>query len=182
MEADSDRALVRRFQAGDDRAYTVFVRRHQDRIFRLACVRLDARADARDAAQEVFLRAYRGLGRFRFGAEPFTWLYRTLINVCNEHNRRRRRERALRQDLGNDPGMTDETVPDSTQEPVARIRRLVAALPERQREVVLLRVFEELSVEETAQALGCRVGTVKAHLHKAIENLKQGINETGWSE
>ena len=90
-EVESDNALVRRFQRGDEAAFEQFVERHHERVYRLARVRLDTDSDAADVTQEVFLHAYTGLGRFRFGAAPFTWLYRTTRNVCSEHNRRQRR-------------------------------------------------------------------------------------------
>lgn len=178
MSEPSDRELVRQFQGGDEQAFIVLVQRYQDRVYRLACVRLYAYDDARDAAQEVFLRAYRGLPRFRFQAEPFTWFYRTLINVCNEYNRRRVRDRELKQAVENDPVASNEEYVPQEESGLHRVRACVQDLPERQREVVMLRVFEDMSVEETARVLGCRPGTVKAHLHKAMARLKELAAET----
>ncbi|GMQ84215.1 MAG: sigma-70 family RNA polymerase sigma factor [Gammaproteobacteria bacterium] len=173
MAEPSDRELVQQFQGGDEQAFELLMQRHQDRVYRLASVRLYAHDDARDAAQEVFLRAYRGLPRFRFQAEPFTWFYRTMINVCNEYNRKRTRDRDLKQEIENDPmaGNEEYIAPDNG--PMMQIRQYVQVLPERQREVVMLRIFEDMSVEDTARVLGCRPGTVKAHLHKAIARLKE---------
>ncbi len=169
VDGQDDVELVRRFKDGDERAFDEIVLRFQDRIYRLACVWLYDDQQAVDAAQEVFLRGYAGLRRFRFRATPFTWLYRTTRNVCNEFNRRRRPE-----PLDAEP-VDDNSGPESlvsAAEAARRVRQLVGVLPPRQREVVVLRLFEELSTAETARAMGCREGTVKALLFKAMQRLK----------
>ncbi len=169
-----DEDLVRRFQKGDQRAFEDFVRRHQDRIYRLCINFVRPEVDPADACQEVFVRAFTGLPRFRFGAKPFTWLYGTAKNVCRELNRKVR---------PNAVPITELDLPAPTSEPSAPnfklIKELVGKLPERQRDVVLLRIFEDLSVSETAQSLGVRPGTVKAHLHKAMANLKSALEKEG---
>lgn len=167
MESDSD--LVRRFQRGDEAAFGDLVDRFGDRVFRLASVWLYDSQLAADAAQDVFVRAHRGLRRFRFKAAPFTWLYRTTKNVCYEYNNKRGFESLADEPISTAPS-ADVRLDRATI--AARIRALVAQLPERQRDAVMLRIFEELSVAQTAKVMGCRPGTVKAHLHKAIERLK----------
>ena len=179
VDETPDAELVRQFKAGSRPAFDRFLRRHQDRIYRLACVSLDDPQQAADAAQETFLRAFSGLGRFRFGAAPFTWLYRTAKNVCREFNRKRHPQ-ALGGELDDQhdgAAVPDRQVADA--DCAARVRALVAGLPERQREVVLLRIFEELSVADTAAAMGCRPGTVKALLHKATQRLKIDVEDSG---
>lgn len=177
MAATSDKELIKQFLAGDEGAFDTFVRRHQDRIYRLACARLYTTHDAVDVAQEVFLRAYKGLRRFRFHAEPFTWLYRTLENVCNEYNRRTLRDRSLNQQLTESDAAQSTVEDGSEQIHMQQIRQIIARLPKRQQDVVLLRVFEGMSVEETALTLKCRQGTVKAHLHKALNNLRSYLQD-----
>ena len=172
----SDKELVRLFCRGESAAFDTLLRRHQDRVFRLACLWLFDEQHAADVAQEVFLRGFKGLRKFRFRAEPFTWLYRTTRLVCNEFNRKRTNE------------VLDEEPVDECQSPARiiagldtarRVRDLVSTLPERQREVVVLRFFEEMSVAQTAVLMGCREGTVKALLHKATTNLKVRVGDTG---
>lgn len=169
LDEHSDVELVRKFKAGDMDAFDAIVRRFQDRVFRLASVWLYDEQQASDATQEVFLRGYKGLRGFRFQSAPFTWLYRTARNVCNELNRKRRTEPLLDEPLDPD-GTPDRLAAD--EDIAQRVRQLVSVLPERQREVVMLRIFEDLSVFETARAMGCREGTVKALLHKATQRLK----------
>lgn len=174
--APSDAILLKRFRDGDRDAFERFLRRHQDRVFRLATVWLRDASRAEDATQEAFLRALRGVAAFRFRAAPFTWLYRTLRNVCHEFNRERPHEAF---DEFAVPGRPDDAAARIDALRAARaLRQLVADLPERQREVVVLRVFESCSVAETAAAMGCREGTVKALLHKAMKRLRDGAGVT----
>ena len=88
LQDDLDNQLVRQFQKGDRQAFETFVRRHQERLFRLSNAMLFDNSLCDDAVQEVFVRAYTGLPRFRFASTPFTWLYKTLKNVCSELNRK----------------------------------------------------------------------------------------------
>jgi len=173
----SDVELVQRFRSGDPDAFDALVRRHQDRLYRLASVWLRDPVQAEDAVQDVFLRAWHGLRGFRFRAAPFTWLYRTARHVCHEYNRRRTAE-SLDSEPPDPADGPERHV--QVQETAREVRRLVAVLPPRQREVVMLRIFEELSVADTAQAMGCRQGTVKALLHKAIARLRSdGVEGPG---
>ncbi|MGI9270636.1 MAG: RNA polymerase sigma factor [Woeseiaceae bacterium] len=176
MDESSDVELVRLFKSGNPDAYDAIVRRFQDRVFRLACVWLYDEQAAADVAQEVFVRGYKGLRRFRFRSAPFTWLYRTTKNVCHEFNRVRPTE-PLEDELP-DPGPAPER-DVAEYESARQVRRVVENLPERQREVVLLRIFEDMSVKETAQSMGCREGTVKALLHKATAKMKLSIQIAG---
>ena len=178
-DARTDAELVRAFKRGDAAAFDAIVRRFQDRVFRLACVSLHDRQHAADAAQEVFLRAFKGLRRFRFRSAPFTWLYRCTKNVCHEFNRRRPVDTLLDEpaDTAAAPHQQHES-----DDAAARVRELVRVLPERQREVVILRIFEDLSVAETARAMRCREGTVKALLYKATQRLKLNAPELGLHE
>ena len=168
----SDEDLVSQFQAGDTSAFEAFVRRHQDRIYRLACVNLYAPEHAADATQEVFLRALTGLKGFRFRAQPFTWLFQTLRNVCRELNRRKGAEHSevTPDELADGCGLDG---PVDARRTVERMRGRLAGLPRRQRDAVLLRVFEEMSVNEVAAVLGCRPGTIKALVYQGLRKMRE---------
>jgi len=173
MDEQADVELVRQFKSGNHNAFDEIVRRFQDRVYRLALVWLYDDQVAADVAQEVFIRAHQGLRKFQFRSAPFTWLYRTTKNVCREFNRVRRTEQLV----DDPPAQTrDPEQQTSDSHSARRVREMVGTLPERQRDVVLLRIFEDLSVKETAKAMGCREGTVKALLHKATASLKQKEN------
>lgn len=172
----SDAELVRQFKAGNHEAFDAIVRRFQDRVFRLASVWLHDEQAAADVTQEVFVRGFKGLRRFRFRSAPFTWLYRVTKNVCREFNRMRRGE-ALVDEPPDTSSVPDKQV--ASIDTARRVRKLVEKLPARQREVVMLRIFEDLSVAETSSAMGCREGTVKALLHKATKGLRISMKHTG---
>lgn len=104
-------------------------------------------------------------------------MYRTLQNVCKEMNRKNDEKyqdiiaAEELHDLAAEPGVQLDVTRS-----IERIRKFTASLPNQQREVVVLRIFEGFSVKQTANILGCRSGTVKAHLHKAIANLRRLVN------
>ena len=166
MSEPSDAELVRAFQKGDQVAFTRFAARHQDRVYRMAVVWLFDASLAADVLQETLLRSYTGLGKFRFRASPATWLLRVCRNICHEENRRSARVRSLPEDYD---APAEETAPPELRGVLEKVNELAP----RQREVVMLRMFEELSVAETARIMGCRPGTVKAHLNKALNALRK---------
>ena len=169
MRDQSDKELVKRFQGGDAQAFAVFAERHRERLYRMACVWVGDSVTAQAAVQEAFMRSYTGLGRFRFRAAPSTWLIRVCRNVCLEmmrHNKAAIHDsEAALEALPADAPVNHE-MPEY-------LHVALRQLPPRQRDVVVLRLLEELSVRETAAALGCREGTVKAHLAKATANLRR---------
>ncbi len=177
-QPSSDRQLIKRFQRGELAAFENFIIRYQDRLTRLAATQLYDFENVEDAVQEVFLRSFKGLSRFHFSAEPFTWLYRCLSNVCKEMNRNSEQRKNKENPIMEEPIDVQQDIETQLDDrhTVRRISLLINELPKQQREVVVLRIFEELSVNQTANILGCRPGTVKAHLHKAIANLRHSPN------
>ena len=173
----TDQELVRRFQQGDEDAFARFVQRHQDRLYRLALVWLGDRALAYDATQETFLRSYTGLGRFRFRAQPGTWLVRVCRNVCLEIRRKRgtvvdHEIAVARFDAEVPEEASYSGLPADEPTPVS-LADVLASLAPQQRDVLVLRILEEYSTKDTARIMGCREGTVKAHLSKATANLRK---------
>ena len=176
-----DDDLVARARRGDTRAYGTLVEEHQTLAFRTAYVLTGSAADAEDAVQDAFVKAYKALGRFRRGAPFRPWL---LAIVANEaRNRRRsagRRERlALR--AAEDP-LSGGAVPSPEAALLEAEQReeLLAAvndLREDDRVVLACRYFVGLSEEETASALGWRRGTVKSRTSRALERLRSRLGE-----
>ncbi len=167
---DKDTALVKRFQAGDIGAFEEFIQANQQRLFRLAGIFLYEKSLAEDAVQEVFIRAYKGLPRFQFRSKPFSWLYRTLKNVCSEMNKKNSRTVT-----GTDAEESsyDESEHLQQQQQLQKVISTLAELSRRERDVVLLRVFEEFSEKETAITLGLKKGTIKTLLHRGLNKIKQ---------
>jgi RNA polymerase sigma-70 factor (ECF subfamily) len=172
-----DERALRSFQAGDPAGFETIVRLYQDAVFRLALALLGNRDDARDASQEVFLRALRQLPSFRFESRLSTWVYQLTLNVSREIRRRRNREQRKRHRwlllvaplLTSDPPGADEGDP---------FGELLALLPPRQKEVVVLRIVQELTIAETAEVLGIPEGTVKSNLFKAVAKLRSKMRRS----
>jgi RNA polymerase sigma-70 factor, ECF subfamily len=171
--------LVERARRGDLRAWETIVRTHQGIAFRTAYVLAGNAADAEEAAQDGFVKAYRALGRFRRGAPVRPWLLRIVANEAR--NRRRsaaRRERlSLRAAAEARPG---DAVPSPEAALFAREsqEQLLAAierLSEDHRDAIVCRYVLDLSEDETAAALGVRRGTVKSRLSRALERLREEL-------
>src|ERR671934_1536693 len=173
--------LVERARRGDLRAWETIVRTHQGIAFRTAYVLTGNSADAEEAAQDGFVKAYRALGRFRRGAPFRPWLLRIVANEARNRRRSagRREQLALRAAAADRPG---DAVPSPEAALLAgesRVRLLEAVnrLSDDHRDAVACRFFLELSEEETAAALGIRRGTVKSRVARALERLREELGE-----
>jgi RNA polymerase sigma factor (sigma-70 family) len=169
--------LVERAKRGDQSAYAEIVHAYQGLAFRTAYLLVRNAAEAEDAAQEAFVKAWRALGRFREGAPFRPWLLRIVANEA--HNRRRsagRRAQLALRAAAEVPSGDAAPSPEAALLDNEQRQRLLAAvgeLPEDQRIVVSLRYFAELSEEETAETLGLPRGTVKSRTSRALERLRE---------
>jgi RNA polymerase sigma-70 factor (ECF subfamily) len=173
---EDDSNLLARAQRGDAAAYEEIVQRYQQIAFRTAFVITGSAADAEDAAQDGFMKAYRALMSFRLGADPRPWLLRIVANEARNRVRSSQRRHGLELRLaeGFRPG---DAAPSPEAAAVAsedrrRLLDLVNALGEEDRLVISTRYFLELSGEETAAALGIPEGTVKSRLSRALTRLR----------
>jgi RNA polymerase sigma factor (sigma-70 family) len=176
-----DSELISRALRGEPAAYEEIVQRYQQVAFRTAYVVTGSAADAEDAAQEGFVKAFRALDRFRIGADLRPWLLRIVANEARNRLRSsgRRHQLQLRLTEGLRPG---DAVPSPEAVAVAsderrRLLELVNALSEEDRQVIASRYFLELSSEETAAALGIPEGTVKSRLSRALARLRARVEE-----
>ena len=180
---DPDRALVDRARAGDAGAFEMLVRRYQGWVFTLALRMLGDRAEAEDMAQEIFLKAYRGLKRFKGASRFSTWLYAIASHHClNQLEARRRRPRPHgragdRPDHAeHDPPAAVDRLADQAPRADALLERMdlarivqaeLANLTAEHRIILVLRDIQGLSYEEIAQTLRLELGTVRSRLHRA---------------
>ena len=180
LEDLDDSRLVGLCLGGRVDAFDLIVERHQRAVYQL-CFRFVRRhEDAADLTQEVFLRAYRGLRRFRGDATLATWLYRIGVNACLNHVSARRAPETALDDAPPIPAAGDDPASSLVKtEQGARVRAAVARLPPKQRATLILRVYQGLSHREIASALGTTVGAVKANVVHALGNLKQLLAEQG---
>jgi RNA polymerase sigma-70 factor (ECF subfamily) len=168
-------ALAERARDGDLEAFDELMTLAERRVVSIAWRMLGDRDAARDAAQEVFLRVYRSLGRYRPG-EPFmAWVYRITVNVCHDAARKRRRYADRHTPLGGaDPAAGDVRPDDRLIDEQRRelVARALAALPERERTAFVLRDLEGLSTDEVARLLGTRAVTVRSQVSMARTKIK----------
>jgi RNA polymerase sigma-70 factor (ECF subfamily) len=181
----SDEELVEACQAGEASAFDLLVARWEDRI-RGACYRfLGSEEEARDVAQEAFLKAYRAIGGFKREARFSSWLYQIATNLCRDRLRRRRtRATVSLEEMEETGGAIAETRPGVDerllQDDLARVvRRAIEALAEEQREVLILKEYEGLTFLEIAQALDVPVSTVKTRLYRGLAQLRQRLEREG---
>jgi RNA polymerase sigma-70 factor (ECF subfamily) len=175
----SEAELVERAKRGDQDAYGELVHAYQGIAFRTAYLLTGSAADAEDAAQDAFVKAFYALGRFRPGAELRPWLLRIVANEARNRRRSAGRRANLALRAAADP-LSGGAAPSPEANLLASERQqaLLAAvneLPDEQRDVVACRFFLELSEEETAEALGCRKGTVKSRLSRGLARLKEQL-------
>lgn len=174
----SEEQLIRRAQQGDNGAFEELLLLHQKKVYNL-CLRMNANPDdALDLSQEAFLRAWRSLGQYQFEASFSTWLFRLTSNICIDFLRRkkRRQETSLTESYDDSDEGAELSVPDAqpgpeqqaiTNETKIELARAMEQLSPEHREILQLRVIEDLQYEQIADILGVRVGTVKSRLARA---------------
>jgi RNA polymerase sigma factor (sigma-70 family) len=184
-DATDDVSVARRIALGDRAAFAQLMRRHNQRLYRLARAVLRDRAEAEDALQDAYLQAYRGLNQFRGEASLATWLSRLVLNECLARMRRSTRRRNVIPMVSADAEEdVNKVAVDSSERPdssVARMQmrdmleRKVDELPENFRAIFVLRSVEEMSVEETAACLGIPEATVRSRHFRAKSLLREAL-------
>ncbi|MBN1675523.1 MAG: RNA polymerase sigma factor [Kiritimatiellae bacterium] len=161
------------FQQGahDHEAFAALFARHKDFVYRLARGYLGCADLAEDVTQEVFIRIFQKRARWTPRARFRTWLYRVALNTARELRRKQKREAGHRERMGAELVVAPQDA-EANESRLKEMERVLEVLSERQRAVLLLRFFEGLSVQDTARVLGCRAGTVKSHLHRALATLR----------
>ena len=183
MSEKSDQELVRRVQAGDNDAFNILVQRYQPRILNLTSRYVSDRTAAYDITQETFIKAWRGLARFRGDSQFYTWLFRIAINTAKNYltSASRRFEQPLAgSDDPSELSIEDLQVDYDTPEQEAQADELRSALnhaftqlSEDLRVAIVLREIEGMSYEEIAHTMNCPVGTVRSRIFRAREALDQ---------
>ena len=176
-ERSIDQALVERVQRGEKQAFDVLVLKYQNKIIQLVNRYVHDADEARDVAQEAFIKAYRAIGRFRGDSAFYTWLYRIAINTAKNYlvasGRRPPRSDIDAQDAEQYEGATglkEYGTPERLlmrDEIQAAIAEAIDALPDDLRTAITLRELEGLSYEEIAQTMECPIGTVRSRIFRA---------------
>jgi RNA polymerase sigma-70 factor (ECF subfamily) len=185
----NEKTLIELARGGDASSFSALVQEYQERAIHTAYAMIGNFEDARDVAQDSFVKAYSQLGSFKEQSKFYTWFYRILANTCKDFLRKKK----IRQVISFWVGGRDEegeaadavaqvrsagkTAPEELidRELGAQIREALEKLPFRQRSVFGLRYLEGLSLEEIAQDLGISVGAVKANLWQAGEKMRKNL-------
>jgi RNA polymerase sigma-70 factor, ECF subfamily len=181
----SDEELVDRARSGDLDSFNQLVLRWERPIYALAYRVIGREEDARDVAQETFLRAFRALNGFKGQAKFSSWLYRITLNLCRDWIRKERRTPITPTPEGIDLiELAGETNPsDSIEELVARkqlsaaVAKVMALLPEEQRTAVILKEYHGLTFQEIADLLDCPLSTVKTRLYQGLTVLRRQLRQ-----
>lgn len=178
----SDRELIAAALDGRESAFTTLIERYQDRVFRLLGRYCRDASECEDLAQNVFLKVFRKLHTFQHESQFFTWLYRITVNAATDHLAKasRRRLRLVDDEATLDAfGQgRDEDGPDAPMQraELAEVTRaILAEMPEKFRTILVLREFEELSYNEIADVLQCRLGTVESRLFRARQRFREHL-------
>jgi RNA polymerase sigma-70 factor (ECF subfamily) len=171
-------ALVVRARDGDADAYALLVRQFQEVAFRLAYLVLGDAAEAEDATQEAFIKAFYALPRFRLGAPFRPWLLEIVANQARNQRRSggRRTALALRAASSSNTDVSAEAEA-VRREHQREVLRAVERLRDEDRSVIAYRYFLELSEAEIAAAMGCARGTVKSRMSRALQRLRSALGE-----
>jgi RNA polymerase sigma-70 factor, ECF subfamily len=191
LEQKDDYALIRAFHNGEKSAFDTLVMRHKDRVFRLCLRFLGDYHEAEDTAQDVFVKAYNSLQRFRFESSFFTWLYRIAINTCKnkvkslEYRYRKTDSRInipeesvegySAENMGDSPGNPASML--ETKETMKMLQNAINSLPSDQKSVVILRDIQGISYEEITEITGFKLGTLKSRLSRARSTLREKLGD-----
>jgi RNA polymerase sigma-70 factor (ECF subfamily) len=182
MSADTD--LISRAAGGDSSAFQALVERHRSMVYRVAYQFAGNHHDAEDIAQEVFIKVYRSLDRFRQDAQLTSWMYRIVMNACIDHRRRQRP--AVAAPFGEEAEQRMLNTPEERPDPEERayagelgqvLESEIGRLPNGQRVVFVMRHHQGMKLSEIAEALGLAEGTVKRQLHAAVHRLRQALSQ-----
>jgi RNA polymerase sigma-70 factor (ECF subfamily) len=193
----SSEELMELCRRGETDAFNILVKRHQRRLIDYSDRIIIDEERAKELAQETFLKAFMARERYTPAAKFTVWLYRIALNLCRSELRRMKHRRTIPLYQSYSYPLSDggeeetyelhETIPDTTipspDDVIEKIEReemlkaAIESLPDKQREVLIMRVYDELEYGEIAQRLGCSVGTVKSRIHYGIDALKMKLRD-----
>ncbi len=187
-EADRDAELVARVQNGDVRAYDELVVKYRERLFAIVYNLTSNREDAADIVQDVFIKAFSSITRFKGNSAFFTWLYRIAVNTTLSHLKKNRLRRFFSLETIQEEGASTEVMETLAAKHKTEKGALLSELQEKlndalqklspkHRTVVILFEIEGLSHQEISDVMGCSVGTVRSRLHYAKQQLQAYLKD-----
>ncbi len=174
---EEDRKDIEATLAGDHEAYSHLVQRYQKPVYFTALRMLKNTEDADEVTQKTFLKAYRALAGFRFESSLKTWLTTIVMNLCRTELMKKKREMVELPETLADPSYQERRETEEADYQKTELKNALDSLPLRQREVVTLRIYQEMPFKEIAQALDSTETAVKVNFHHAMKSLKNWIGK-----
>ncbi|HOQ17167.1 MAG: sigma-70 family RNA polymerase sigma factor [Epulopiscium sp.] len=183
MEGKEEKLLVKRAKKGNISAFEELIIEHESKVYNIAYRILNNEEDAKDLSQEVFIKAFNSLHKFREDSSFSTWLYRIAMNTCIDELRKRkgRESYSIDRDIQTDEGTIPREFQDKQLNPeeelmnkelASQIQWALNHLSETYKEVIILRDFQGFDYKQISQILGCSLGTVKSRISRARTELK----------
>jgi RNA polymerase sigma-70 factor, ECF subfamily len=178
--ANDDKQLVRACQQGDMRAFEALVSRYEKKVYWIAYNFVGNSEDAKDLAQEAFIRVYRSINKYDPKFNFYTWLYRIVVNLAIDQLRKKKKHESVSLDeFPVDPEIeADPDRPLANLELREQIETVLDAIPQKYKTVILLRDVHELPCDEIAKIINCTNATTRWRLHKARELFKERWEKT----
>ncbi|MCX7797338.1 MAG: RNA polymerase sigma factor [Melioribacter sp.] len=180
MSFDNDFELVKKFIAGDESAFNEIVKKYQKRIYWHARQMLGDHLDADEVTQEVLIVLYNKLKTFNFKSSLFTWIYRIVTTRSLNHIKRNQLKKLVPYENASDSELVDkrDIIEDiANKEKMEQLNKILQKIPPKQRQIFIMRNFEQLSYEEISKITGKSVGGLKANYFHALKKVLEYINE-----
>ena len=171
----TDNELIKDFQEGNEEAFNDLVERYLSSTYGFFRKFTDSNEEAEDLAQNVFIKMYKALKKFRFESEFKTYLFRANVNMSNTYLRRTKWRNMLHLDQAPEPSIVDDSVEDAWMK--KELWDAIATLPKRQRIIMTMRLTERTPYKEIASTLNISENSAKVSYHHAVNTLKERFNK-----
>lgn len=184
----TDEELVEKVKKGDADVYEKIIQKYQSKVFGLIYNMTKNQNDIEDIAQEVFIKIYKNLGKFKGESSLYTWIYKITVNLCLDEMKKRKNVIYLDEKIEVDDGEVNRELPseDKSQEKLyeekelqEKLHNCINKLPEKQRVMIVLRDIKGFSYEEISKITDVKLGTVKSQINRARLKLKELLDEEG---
>lgn len=184
----TDEELVEKVKKGDADVYEKIIQKYQSKVFGLIYNMTKNQNEIEDLAQEVFIKIYKNLGKFKGESSLYTWIYKIIVNLCLDEMKKRKNVIYLDEKIEVDDGEVNRELPseDKSQEELyeekelqEKLHNCINKLPEKQRVMIVLRDIKGFSYEEISKITDVKLGTVKSQINRARLKLKELLDEEG---
>lgn len=184
----SDEELVEKIKKGDIDAYEEIIKKYENKVCGIIYHMIKNQNDVEDLAQEVFIKVYKNLSKFKGDSSLYTWIYKITVNLCLDEVKKRKNIIYLDEKLEVEDGELERELPslDKTQvelyekkELKEKLHKCIGKLPEKQRVMIVLRDIKGFSYEEISEITSVKLGTVKSQINRARLKLKELLDKEG---